>query len=120
MHCIVVLPVLYLLLLFTVSIFSKPSFWTEFLISRLWRTDKIPGPFLLTFSRLWLVKVLASGDSARILAKVNKDYGLHIAIAYEAEAEGRKPGNLGSYRPEPHHHRRPGNMPTCAGERLRL
>ena len=35
----------------------------------------IPGPRLASFTRLWIVKTLASGRSAEIFVDVNKRYG---------------------------------------------
>lgn len=36
---------------------------------------KIPGPFWAPYTRLWLSKTLASGDSARIWVDINQKYG---------------------------------------------
>lgn len=35
----------------------------------------VPGPKLASFTRLWIVKTLASGRSAQIFVDVNKRYG---------------------------------------------
>ena len=39
---------------------------------------EIPGPTWAPYSRFWLVKTLASGDSAQRFLEVNKKYGAHI------------------------------------------
>ena len=37
----------------------------------------IPGPKWAAFGRFWMVKTLASGDSAAKYVNVNKQFGMH-------------------------------------------
>ena len=39
------------------------------------RLGGVPGPFWAAYSRLWLVRTLASGESANVFVDVNKTYG---------------------------------------------
>ena len=55
-------------------------FWLVFYIVRAFsrrylHLNDIPGPALAAWSRLWMVRTLASGDSAAKYQKVNKRYG---------------------------------------------
>ena len=39
------------------------------------RLRSVPGPFWAAYSRVWLVRALASGESAKVFVDVNKPYG---------------------------------------------
>lgn len=50
----------------------------------------IPGPWWAAYTRLWLCKTIASGDSARLFTEVNKKYG---KIRSYLEESGQMCGN---------------------------
>ncbi|KAM0801901.1 hypothetical protein BDR22DRAFT_145040 [Usnea florida] len=49
--------------------------WTSIIFSRRTTLAKIQGPKWASWTRLWLVKMLASGDSASLFSVVNQKYG---------------------------------------------
>ncbi|KAL8977082.1 MAG: hypothetical protein Q9205_007044 [Flavoplaca limonia] len=61
--------------LFVLCVVIKAVFWSGFVLSQDAPLCKIPGPVWAVFSRIWLSKVLASGDSAEQLLEVNQQYG---------------------------------------------
>ena len=63
------LPLLVLILL------CKLFLWIKFLYVQRATLSPIPGPKWASWTRLWLVKTLASGRSADIFVDVNKRYG---------------------------------------------
>ncbi|MCJ1258853.1 hypothetical protein MMC24_006687 [Lignoscripta atroalba] len=69
------LEVLLVPLLFTFVLTPIAFFWRDFILSQLRPLSDIPGPRWAAFSRLWLVKTLASGDSAVRFVEVNSQYG---------------------------------------------
>lgn len=40
----------------------------------------VPGPRWAAYGRLWMIKTLASGDSATRYVEVNKHYGMYSVI----------------------------------------
>ena len=54
---------------------SKFFFWGGFLISQGRPLSKIPGPKWASYTRFWLVKTLASGQSIERFIDVNKQNG---------------------------------------------
>ena len=67
--------------IFLASVVAKLSFWVGFLFYRSFKDDSIPGPWLAKYSRFWLARVLASGDSSKIFADTNLQYGSIARIA---------------------------------------
>ncbi|QSZ32988.1 hypothetical protein DSL72_002572 [Monilinia vaccinii-corymbosi] len=61
--------------LFVVILLLKLWFWFRILRRQLFPLDSIPGPKLAAWTRFWIVKTLASGDSAEKFVKVNDQYG---------------------------------------------
>ena len=59
----------------TVAISCKLWFWITFLYLYRPTLSNIPGPKWASWTRLWLVKVLASGDSAQKFLDINRQYG---------------------------------------------
>lgn len=59
------------------SLIAKLGFWVSFFWQR--GSSHVPGPWLARWSRFWLIRVLASGDSAQKFAEVNKTYGKSFA-----------------------------------------
>lgn len=59
-----------LLAVFTVTYYVAVTFYVRFRYLRF-----IPGPKWAGYSRLWLLRTLASGDSAWRFLEVNKKYG---------------------------------------------
>ena len=55
--------------------------WVCHLLYRKYQSNSVPGPWLGKFSRLWLVKTLATGDSARMFADVNREYGPLVRVS---------------------------------------
>ncbi|KAF2634891.1 cytochrome P450 oxidoreductase [Massarina eburnea CBS 473.64] len=47
--------------------------WTIYI--RYFHLSRIPGPFWAAYTRLWLSKTLASGESAKVFVDINKRYG---------------------------------------------
>ena len=43
--------------------------------TRILRLRNVPGPALAAYTRLWLAKTLASGNSAKTFVEINKEYG---------------------------------------------
>lgn len=61
--------------LFVVILASKLFFWFEVLYLRKETLSSVPGPKLAAWTRFWIVKTLAYGQSAHIFVGVNKRYG---------------------------------------------
>lgn len=57
---------------------SKLVFWGGFLYSQNFPLSKIPGPAWAAYTRIWLIKTLASGKSAQNFIDVNKEYGKQV------------------------------------------
>jgi hypothetical protein len=55
--------------------------WTRILFSQRKTLSSIPGPRWAAWTRFWLVKTLASGESAAKFVEVNKLYGEHESDA---------------------------------------
>ena len=65
--------------------------------------SSIPGPKWAAWSRLWIVKTLASGRSAELFVDVNKEYGKTPShLKFNPPTVQRFPG---SYRPKAPHHK---------------
>ena len=64
-----------------IPVVAKLSFWVGFIFYRIFKDDSIPGPSLAKFSRLWLARTLATGDSSKIFADTNLRYGSIARIA---------------------------------------
>lgn len=60
-----------------VAVFLVPVliFLVSAIATRFFRLRSVPGPFWAAYSRLWLVRTLASGESAAAFVDVNKTYG---------------------------------------------
>lgn len=61
--------------LFILSVVCKLFFLFEVLYIRRATLSSIPGPKWAAWTRFWIVKTLASGQSAEIFAGLNKQYG---------------------------------------------
>ena len=72
------LTILVYLPLLVLSLLCKLFFWIKFLYLQRATLSPIPGPNWASWTRLWLVKTLASGRSADIFVDVNKRYGREI------------------------------------------
>lgn len=59
----------------SVAIIVKLAFWGGFIASQIWPLSKIPGPWWARYTRLWIVKTLASGSSPTTFIDVNRKYG---------------------------------------------
>lgn len=64
---------------------SLMAFYRYFL--SLWHGHKrfsllssIPGPHWAAWTRLWIVKALASGDAHHVFVDINKKYGAKVSI----------------------------------------
>ena len=44
--------------------------------TRYFHLSTIPGPRFAAFTRLWLCKVIASGDSAKTFVDINNEFGM--------------------------------------------
>ncbi len=66
---------LFIPFLFVLCVVIKGVFWSGFVVAQAFPLWKIPGPRWAAFSRFWLSKVLASGESAKKLLEVNQQYG---------------------------------------------
>ena len=66
---------LFIPFLFVLCVVIEGVFWSGFALKQAFPLWKIPGPRWAALSRLWLSKVLASGDSAKKLLEVNQQYG---------------------------------------------
>ena len=53
----------------------KLSFWIQVLYLQRPTLSSVPGPKWAAWTRMWIVKVLASGESAQTFVDVNKRYG---------------------------------------------
>ena len=53
----------------------KLAFWIVFSYQYSQSLSHVPGPRWASWTRLWIVKVLASGDSAQKFVEVNQLYG---------------------------------------------
>lgn len=65
---------LYVPLLALILIY-KVVLWFDVLHLRRATLSSIPGPKWAAWTRFWMVKTLASGDSAEIFVQVNERYG---------------------------------------------
>lgn len=61
--------------LLALGLLYKLLFWIKFLYLQRATLSPIPGPKWAFWTRLWLVKTLASRGTANIFADVNKPYG---------------------------------------------
>ena len=61
--------------IFAVFLIPVLAFLVSAIGARFFRLRSVPGPFWAAYSRLWLVRALASGESAKIFVDVNKTYG---------------------------------------------
>ncbi len=57
------------------SLICKLCFWVHFIYHQRATLSNIPGPKWAARTRLWLVKTLASGESAERFVEINKKYG---------------------------------------------
>lgn len=71
------LSALSLLLLLKIILTIRTS-WTHL--------STIPGPRWASYTRLWLCKTIASGDSAQVFVNVNKKHGLCSSFILEKYA----------------------------------
>lgn len=62
-----------------VLLISVLAFLVSAIGARFFRLRSVPGPFWAAYSRLCLVRALASGESAKIFVDVNKTYGEYAA-----------------------------------------
>ena len=62
------------------AVIVKLVFWIRVFYRQRGSLSEVPGPKWAAFSRLWLVKVLASGRSSEIFVTINKRYGNVIPI----------------------------------------
>jgi hypothetical protein len=70
---------LYPLLILTIVIVSVLGLNViSALKTRYFHLNAIPGPRFAAFTRLWLCKVIASGDSAKKFVDINKEFGMLI------------------------------------------
>ena len=60
---------------FVLFLLCKLVFWMRIVYIQRPTLAPIPGPKWASWTRIWLVKTLASGDSARIFSDINKEYG---------------------------------------------
>ena len=60
----------------SLSIFGVLFFVIYLCISSFLRLCHIPGPALAAWSRLWLARVVSSGDSANKYVQINRRYGM--------------------------------------------
>lgn len=66
-------------LLYIFCLASKLVFWGGFVYSQKSLPSKIPGPAWAAYTRIWLIKTLASGKSAQKFIDVNKEYGKQLS-----------------------------------------
>ena len=94
---------LFIPFLFVLCVIIQVVFWFGFAVKQAFPLWKIPGPRCAAFSRLWLSKVLASGDSAKKLLEVNQQYGKvnSPCLAALADVTSR---SFSPYRTKPSHH----------------
>lgn len=64
--------------LFILSLACKFFFWFKVLYLRRATLSSVPGPKWAAWTRFWIVKTLASGQSAEIFVGVNKRYGKSV------------------------------------------
>ena len=50
------------------------------LVTRYFHLNTIPGPWWAPYTRLWLLKCLASEDAANVYVRVNQKYGLRLVF----------------------------------------
>lgn len=65
---------MYIPLLISIVIY-KLILWARVLYCREKPTLTVPGPKWAAWTRLWIVKVLASGESAEVFVDINRRYG---------------------------------------------
>lgn len=66
----------YPLPILTIVIFSILALnFISVLRTRYFHLNTIPGPRFAAFTRLWLCKIIASGDSAKKFVDINKEFG---------------------------------------------
>lgn len=76
--------------------------WTRDLYVQHQALSSIPGPGWAAWTRLWIVKTLASGESAQKFVEVNQHYGENLKlIPYFYAQRGRE---TGTYRAQPSYH----------------
>ena len=59
---------------------SKLVFWVGSAYSQKFPLSRIPGPTWAAYTRLWLIKTLASGKSAQRFIDVNNEYGKQVIL----------------------------------------
>ena len=62
--------------------------WTRGLYTQHKSLSAIPGPRWAAWTRFWIVKTLASGESASKFVEVNKRYGEDLNLMQELWAQG--------------------------------
>ncbi len=61
--------------LFFLSVICKILFYLKFCYLQRKTLSSVPGPYWASWTRLWIVKTLASGNAAERFVEVNKRYG---------------------------------------------
>ena len=61
--------------LFVFVAICKLCLWIKVIYLQRGTLSSVPGPKWAAWTRLWIVKTLASGESAERFVKVNKNYG---------------------------------------------